>query len=97
LLILGQAQDLAGQRGEAQKTAEQLVALAPQWAPAHHLLGILALRGRQAAEAETHLRRALALDAVGVAYHNDLGVALLRQGKIQEAIRHSYEAVRINP
>ncbi len=48
-------------------------------------------------EAETHLRRALALDANARLAHLDLGILLAERNLSDEAARHFREAIRIDP
>ena len=47
--------------------------------------------------AETHLRRALALDANVRLAHLDLGIVLAAKNLSDEAARHFREAIRIDP
>jgi Flp pilus assembly protein TadD len=47
--------------------------------------------------AETHLRRALALDANMRLAHLDLGIVLAAKNDSDEAVRHFREAIRIDP
>ena len=47
--------------------------------------------------AEGRCREALELNPKNAAVHSALGVALARQGKIEEAVTHFTEAVRLNP
>jgi len=46
-------------------------------------------------EAADSLRRALELDPGYTEAHNNMGVVLLNQGKVNEAISHFREAIRI--
>ena len=47
--------------------------------------------------AERALRKALELNPGYVEAHNDLGFALVQQGKIEEGVAHFNEAIRLNP
>lgn len=96
----------------AQTTAERLVAIAPENAFTHEALGFVALALRQWSTAETHLRRALAIDPQGAEALNNLGVALQRQAlhpfnwlggarlrreKHLEALERFHDAARLEP
>lgn len=96
----------------AQTTAKRLVAIAPENAFTHEALGFVALTSRQWSTAETHLRRALALDPQSAEALNNLGVALQRQalnplnwlgdarllrGKHLEALERFHDAARLEP
>jgi tetratricopeptide (TPR) repeat protein len=47
--------------------------------------------------AEGRCREALELNPQNAAVHSALGVALARQGKVDEAVKHFTEAIRLNP
>lgn len=55
------------------------------------------LKANDFAGAEGRCREALKLNPNNAAVHSTLGVALARQGKIEEAVTHFTEAVRLNP
>jgi len=55
------------------------------------------LKADDFAGAERQCRKALELNPKNATVHSTLGVALARQGKLDEAIRHFTEAVRLNP
>ena len=55
------------------------------------------LKADDFAGAERQCRKALELNPKNATAHSTLGVALARQGKLDEAIRHFTEAVRLNP
>jgi len=55
------------------------------------------LKADDFAGAERRCRKALELNAKNAEVHSTLGVALARQGKLDEAIRHFSEAVRLEP
>jgi Tfp pilus assembly protein PilF len=48
-------------------------------------------------KAEPLFKRALAIDSSSPEIHNNLGVAFARQGKLDEAIVHFREALRLRP
>jgi len=55
------------------------------------------LKADDFAGAERQCRKALELNPKNATVHSTLGVALARQGKLDEAIRHFSEAVRLEP
>jgi len=55
------------------------------------------LKANDFAGAEGRCREALELNPNNAAVHSALGVALARQGKIDEAVTHFTEAIRLNP
>jgi predicted CXXCH cytochrome family protein len=66
-------------------------------ARAQYLFGRACLVGQDAPRAETALRRALELNPMMVGAINDLGLALIGQGKRDEAIAAWQRALDINP
>jgi len=66
-------------------------------ARAQSLFGHACLVGQDAPRAETALRRALELNPMIVPAMNDLGLALIGQGKRDEAIAEWRLALDINP
>ena len=49
------------------------------------------------ADAETELKQALRLDPVQPVAWTSLGIAVFRQGRLDEAIAHFSEALRLDP
>ena len=88
------------QRGDmrsAQRVCREILALDKNHAPSLQFLADLALRGGHFAEAEQHLQSLLAVAPPDPQVHSQLGQALYRQGKLQQALA-SYEACwRLNP
>jgi superkiller protein 3 len=66
-------------------------------ARAQYLFGHACLVGQDAPRAETALRRALVLNPMIVGAINDLGLALMGEGKDDEAIASWKRALDINP
>src|SRR5204862_2597475 len=64
------------------------VAKAPHKARPHYGLGDALAKQGQLAEAEAQLTTALRLEPTYVEAHNNLGVVLTRQGKVDEALAH---------
>jgi tetratricopeptide (TPR) repeat protein len=73
------------------------LAVRPQSALAHYVLGYALLRADRLDEAVVEYREAIRLRP-GYAYaHNGLGLALKRQGKLPEAIAAAEKAIKIDP
>jgi tetratricopeptide (TPR) repeat protein len=87
----------AGRLAEAGKLYQAVLAAAPEHAPALHLLGTLALEIGQGAAAIDLIAAAIAIDAGIAAYHNDLGEALRRAGRLDEAGEHYAQALALEP
>ncbi|REJ64727.1 MAG: hypothetical protein DWQ31_20790 [Planctomycetota bacterium] len=68
-----------------------------EFAAAHHRLGALYLLKRQPQLAETHLRRAVALDPTLGWAHLNLASLLVERGDLSAANRHLLQAVRYEP
>jgi len=73
------------------------VALRPQSARAHHVLGEAYYRQAKWAEASVALRQAIQLQPNDALIHNSLGNALTRQGKLDEAIAAYRRAIQLSP
>ena len=69
----------------------------PQHAQALTYLGDVEMHADRNQPAETHLRRALALDANIRLAHLDLGILLAARNESDEAARCFREAIRIDP
>jgi adenylate cyclase len=89
---------------ESYDLAERAVELDPDFASAHAVLALhdsgrfISLRDPEWLDrAETHARRALALDPQDAMAHMSLAVALQRQGKHREAVRESRRAIELDP
>lgn len=86
-----------GDQTAARRLAEGVLGRAPDDAGAHETLGLIALRGGRAAEAETHTRRALTLAPERPDAWNNLGVALAFQGRDPEALDAWERALALDP
>jgi Flp pilus assembly protein TadD len=60
-------------------------------------VGLALIQLNRAAEAEPHLKRALAKDGFDAGLLNNLGIALSRQGKFQEALPYFRRALVLEP
>jgi tetratricopeptide (TPR) repeat protein len=97
LFALFEAQLVSRSIAAPRETAQRLVALAPDWPPAHRALGAIAVRRRRWLEAEAHYRKALELDPTDTFTLNNLGVALDGQGRGKEAIEAFEMAAESDP
>ncbi|HYE49705.1 MAG TPA: tetratricopeptide repeat protein [Azospirillaceae bacterium] len=87
----------AGDRAGAERLCRAVLEAAPDRPDALALLGVLLAEDGRPEEAETHLRRACALDAGhGEAYVN-LGILLLDAGRAAEAVPVLEAACRLSP
>ena len=82
---------------DACREFEAELASQPQHAQALTYVGDAEMHTEGAPGAETHLRRALALDANSRLAHLDLGIVLAARNLSDEAARHFREAIRIDP
>jgi tetratricopeptide (TPR) repeat protein len=71
--------------------------LDPNYAPALHLIGVIAAAGGQLDQAIALFRKAIRIDNAVAAYHTDLADALAAQSKLAEAIAHYGDALRLAP
>ena len=78
-------------------SSKRKLATQPQHAQALTYLGDAEMHADRNQPAETHLRRALALDANIRLAHLDLGILLAARNDSGEAARHFREAIRIDP
>ena len=74
-----------GRDAEAVKAFRQALAIRPDWAEAHSLLGSILFKAGNYAEAEAELRKAVTLKPDYAEGWNFLGEFLKTQGKEQEA------------
>jgi tetratricopeptide (TPR) repeat protein len=83
----------AEQPGKAEEMASQALRLDPNLAPAHTLLGAVALEAREPERALSHLHHAVALDAGYGQAHFYLGLAYKSLGRPTEAIASFEQAL----
>ena len=82
---------------EACREFEAEVANQPKHAQALTYLGDAEMHADRKKPAETHLQRALAVDANIRLAHLDLGILLAANKDSNEAVRHFREAIRLDP
>jgi tetratricopeptide (TPR) repeat protein len=91
-VALATLQNARGQAEDAQKTLVLAKQKLPESGPVHRALGHLALEQARLPEAISELERALAVDNEDLAARFDLGVALRRSQKYEDATR-AFDAV----
>jgi Flp pilus assembly protein TadD len=82
---------------EARISAERLLALAPAWDLTHQVLFLVASKEENHKEAEQHCRRELEINPNSFYGMNNLGVALLNQGRKRQAVEIFNRAAKMNP
>jgi hypothetical protein len=94
-----QAEQLFDKRqfDEAAELAERAVRLNPGGAPAHQVLGLVALERARPREAIPRLKRALALRPDLVPSHNGLGQCHYLLGELDRALEHYDTAIFLRP
>ena len=97
LYALAQQQERAGERTAAIANLTHAVELDPNFASAHHLLGILFGEGGDAARAATAFSRVVALEPDNARAYNNLGNALRSLGCRDEARAAFERAVSLRP
>lgn len=83
-----------GDRASAQSLAESALAKAPQQAPAHAVLGLLAFATNQVELAVKHLSQAIELGDNTPLLHYQLAHALIKQGEHERAEIHALYAAQ---
>lgn len=87
----------AGEMDEAAALYAEVLAVEPEHAEVHHLLGVMAYQRGLYARAEAQFRRAIAADGDVGKYHGNLGAALTAQGRWAEALPALERAVALEP
>ncbi|HVS34442.1 MAG TPA: serine/threonine-protein kinase [Gemmataceae bacterium] len=82
---------------EAAPFSMAAVALKPEDAEAHNLLGNIFARLGKQAEAAAQYKRAIELDTTFAKAHSNLGIVLEEQGKIAEAVEEYNRAIVLDP
>lgn len=86
-----------GRLHETEGLCRQIVGEHPGYAPALHLLGVLAQTTGHLDAAVGLIGSAIAVDASVPEYHSNLGVALAKQGRFAESASACRDALTINP
>lgn len=82
---------------EAGRHLRRAIALAPEFAKAHHNLAYLLEKQGKVTEALVHYQKAVELAPGDGEGHYNLGLLLMRQWQLEEAIVHLQAAARLNP
>jgi len=96
-LLLGLAEERAGQRGEAEACYRRTLELRPDDAMAHNNLANLCDASGRAGEAERHYRQATTLDPNAAVYHYNLALFYLREGRRERAKEEARRAAALDP
>ncbi|RXZ32814.1 tetratricopeptide repeat protein [Oxalobacteraceae bacterium CAVE-383] len=98
LLAIRQALNLIGERKfeQARKLCLDVLAHAPQLVFANHAMGLIESTLENYAEAEVWLQKAVQADPQNAEYLTNLGIAQLRQDKIDESIKRFEAAIAID-
>ena len=97
LMALGSSQEQIGDVAAATSTFEQLLELAPEYAPALNYLGyMLADKGTRLDYAETLIRKALDTDNQNAAYLDSYGWVRYRQGDYDGALNYLRQAAELD-
>ncbi|UCE61369.1 MAG: tetratricopeptide repeat protein [Phycisphaerales bacterium] len=88
---------IAGNQSEAARGFAGVVQLDPDFAPAHHSLGMIALTSGRFEDAIVSLRTAVRLDLDNADAHNSLGSALFQTGRTDEAVQEFERATELDP
>src|SRR5258708_5963212 len=92
------SQQLArGRLSDAERTANELIRIAPHWAESYNARGGVLLKRGKLAQAESDFRAALRLAPDEPVYMNNIGLALHRRGKRKEAIGWFEKAATADP
>src|SRR5262249_23067859 len=87
----------AGNLAEAERLCRAILAAAPNDAPSIHLLGFIAHKAGRHAEAIELIGKAIALDEKNPDCHFNIGLALMADGRLEEAATHFDRAVALKP
>ncbi len=96
-IALGTRHHQAGHVAEAERIYRQVLAVEPNHPDALHLLGVLALQGRQFDTAVQLIGAAIRVEPMQAAYHANLGEAHRHLGKVRDAIACYRQAVKVQP
>ena len=94
---LGTSYLAAGRTVEAMAALEESLAIDPNFAYAHLVIGDILVHQGKIDEAIERYSQALRADPDCAPAHNNLGAMLLRNGRLQEAVSEFRKALRLNP
>ena len=81
---------------EAKKICQEILKRAPRLVFANHAMGLIAMEEEDFSTAETELRKALAADPDNAGYLTNLGKAVLKSNRIDDAIKLFEQAIAID-
>jgi protein O-GlcNAc transferase len=87
----------AGNLAQAEQLCRQLVTIEPRHGDAWNLLGVIAYRGQQYAQAIEYMQAAVAAHPQAANFHLNLGVYWKCAGNIPAAIASYQQAIQLNP
>ncbi len=87
----------AGRLPEAERILRDILAAAPDWAPAVHLLGVVAHMAGKTDVAAELVARAIALDGKQAFYHANMGEMCRLLGRLEDAVKYGRKAVKLDP
>ncbi|WP_425081974.1 tetratricopeptide repeat-containing sulfotransferase family protein [Ruegeria arenilitoris] len=86
-----------GQLNKAVKVLNQVLKAAPEYAPAHQLLGVIAFQTGQTGPAENAMREAIRLQPDNAGFLSNFTEVLRTNGKPEEALKVGKRAVQLAP
>ena len=87
----------AGKTDEAEPVCRRIIQADPANANALQLLGVIAFRQKNYAEAEKNILLAITANSQAAEYHNDLGNIYMAQGKLELAEKRFRTALHLQP
>ncbi len=90
-------QQRAGHLDVAQAAYLDVLAHSPEQFDALHMLGVIGMQRGLWADAQTYIRRALAINNQDAAAHYNLGMALRQMGRLDDAVTALKSAFTLNP
>ena len=97
LIDLAQGHEQAGRLNEAEAALDQALALAPQHAGAHHLLGVVRFRQCRIDEAAVLMERSIAASPDTALYHRNICEVYRSLGRYDDALSAGHRAVALTP
>jgi TolB-like protein/class 3 adenylate cyclase/Flp pilus assembly protein TadD len=94
---LYQSDDRAARISSAEAALIKVLSLAPGFAFAHALMGVMQMINNRAGESVSAFERALALDRNLAVAHSFIGFSKLLVGRVEETEPHVLEALRLSP
>ena len=96
LLALALQHHQSGKLVEAERIYRQILQAVPNEPDAWHRLGLLACQAGNATYGIDAIRRAIAINPLDAAYHNNLGLAYQSLGRTEEVLASHRQAVKVN-